>query len=166
MSELVPQAIHDLLAFYTEFHSDARFGDFDLSSLQQAVESTDEPAQLVIAAEAAAAQAREQFRIVETELLGKAGRAVAFLKLHVEGKTAQMEQLEAISSDLIAHRRKVRSGAEPTPATGEPRQRRSRRSKNDIEASSSVESNPTSAVEVLDDSLMLTDDLLTDARAS
>jgi hypothetical protein len=166
MSELVPQAIHDLLAFYTEFHSDARFGDFDIATLQQAVESTDEPAQLVIAAEEAAAQAREQFRIVEAELLAKAGRAVAFLKLHVEGEPAQMEQIESIGSALIAHRRKVKSSTEPTLATGEPRQRRSRKSKNDIEASPGIESNPTSAVEVLDDSLILTDDMLTDARAS
>lgn len=166
MSELVPQAIHDLLAFYTEFHSDARFGDFDLSTLQQAVESTDKPAQLVTAAEEAAAQAREQFRRVEAELLGKASRAVAFLKLHVEGESAQMEQLEAIGSALIAHRRKVKSGAEPTPATGEPRQRRARKSKNDVEASSGIDSNLASAVEALGDSLLLTDDLLTDAQAN
>jgi len=158
MSELVPQAIHDLLAFYTEFHADARFGDFDLSTLQQAVESTDEPAQLVIAAEEAAAQAREQFRIVETELLGKAGRAVAFLKLHVDGDAAQLEQLEAIGSALTANRRKVKSGAEPMTAASEPRQRRSRKGKNDSEASSVVDSNPVSAVELLDDALILADE--------
>jgi hypothetical protein len=156
MNELVPQSIRDLLDFYSQNHADARFGDLDISALQQAVQTIDAAAHEVELAEAAVAQAREQFRDMEAELFTKANRTISFLKIHVEQDSAQLAQLESISSGIAAHRRKAKPTTETAAAaTAEPRQRRTRKEK----ASATAEENQESSPEVLDDALLLSDAL-------
>jgi hypothetical protein len=154
MTDLVPQAFRDLLDFYTENHAEARFGDLDVSALQQAIASIDEAAGEVQAAEAALAQAKEHFRDVEAELLAKAGRAVSFLKIYVEQNADQVAQLEAIGSAIVAQRRKGKPGADTASAAPvEPRQRRTRKAK----ASITPDENQPSSPEVVEDALFIND---------
>lgn len=133
MSELVPQAVRDLLAFYTENCPEVRFGDLDLRVLERSVESIDEAAQKVIEAEEAVAQARAQFREVESGLLVKANRTLSFLKIFVDEDPEQQAKLEAISNGLPGGRRKAKAAADAA-GSGEPRQRRTRKSKKAEEA--------------------------------
>jgi hypothetical protein len=159
----VPQSIRDLLDFYTQNHADARFGDLDISALQQAVLTIDAAAHEVELAEAAVTQAREQFREMEAELFSKANRTISFLKIHVEQDSAQLAQLEAIGSGIAAHRRKAKPAAETTAAaTTEPRQRRTRKAK----ASATVDESQESSPEVLDGSLLVSDDLASEPADS
>jgi hypothetical protein len=127
MSDLVPQAVRDLLAFYTENYPEIRFGDLDIRVLERAVESIDEAAKDVIAAEEAVTQARTQFRGIEAELLAKAARTLSFLKIFVDDDTAQLAKLEAISQGLPGGRRKPKG--DPAAGAVEPRQRRARKSR-------------------------------------
>ena len=53
MSDLVPQAVRDLLALYTERHPEVRFADLDISVLKHAVELIDAAAKALTIAEAA-----------------------------------------------------------------------------------------------------------------
>ncbi|MGC4067039.1 MAG: hypothetical protein QM784_20860 [Polyangiaceae bacterium] len=133
MTDLVPQAVRDLLAFYSERYPEVRFGDLDISVLKRAVEVIDEAAKEVIAAEEALAQARQAFRGQEAELAAKAGRTLSFLKIFVDGDEEQLAQLEAISLAMPAARR--RSKTTDAAASGEPKQRRPRKSKNAPEQS-------------------------------
>jgi hypothetical protein len=133
MTDLVPQAIRDLLAFYKDRYPEARFGDLDVSVLQQAVDSIDEAAQLVVQAEEAVAAARASFRDVEVEISQKAARALSFLKIFVDGDEEPLAKLEAISASMPATRRKAKSSGDAEAGSGEPRQRRTRKSKNSDE---------------------------------
>lgn len=136
MSELVPQAVRDLLAFYNEHCPEVRFGDLDIRVLERAVESIDEAAQRVIEAEEAVAQARAQFREVESGILVKATRTLSFLKIFVEDDEAQQAKLDAIANGLPSGRRKAKAAA--AGGSSEPRQRRPRKSKSAESADSEV----------------------------
>jgi hypothetical protein len=160
MTDLVPQAVRDLLAFYTERYPEVRFGDLDISILQHAVESIDEAAKEVIAAEEAVAQARLAFRGIEGELVLKAGRTLSFLKIFVDGDEEQLAQLEAISMAMPASRRKSKAGADAS-GTGEPRQRRPRKSKN-TEATTTADVSADQAIEAALEKAGLTDEELTE----
>jgi hypothetical protein len=129
MTDLVPQAVRDLLAFYSERYPEVRFGDLDISVLKRAVEVIDEAAKEVITAEEALAQARQAFRGQEAELAAKAGRTLSFLKIFVDGDEEQLARLEAISLAMPAMRRRSKSTGDAS-ASGEPKQRRPRKSKN------------------------------------
>lgn len=131
MSELVPQAVRDLLAFYNEHCPETRFGDLDIRVLQRAVESIDEAAQRVIEAEEAVAQARAQFREVESGILVKANRTLSFLRIFVEDDETQQAKLESIANGLPSGRRRGKAAA--ASGSGEPRQRRPRKSKSGAE---------------------------------
>ena len=134
MTDLVPQAIRDLLAFYKERYPDARFGDLDVTVLQSAVDSIDLEAKSVVKAEEALAVARASYREVEVEISQKAARALSFLKIFVDGDAEPLAKLELIAASMPATRRKAKAGADAeTTASGEPRQRR-RRAKNGEEA--------------------------------
>ena len=133
MTDLVPQAIRDLLAFYKERYPDARFGDLDVTVLQSAVDSIDLEAQSVVKAEEALAAARASYREVEVEISQKAARALSFLKIFVDGDAEPLAKLELIAASMPATRRKLKAGADSDTASGEPRQRR-RRAKNSEEA--------------------------------
>lgn len=146
MSELVPQAVRDLLAFYTETCPEVRFGDLDLRVLERAVASIDEEAQKVIEAEEAVAQARAQFREVESGLLVKANRTLSFLKIFVDEDPEQQAKLEAIGNGLPGGRRKAKA-ASADAASGEPRQRRTRKSKKAEEAAEAAEGDAQPAEE-------------------
>lgn len=127
MTDLVPQAIRDLLAFYTERYPEVRFGDLDLAALTREVAAIDEAALEVIAAEEAVAEARVRFRSVEGEMSQKAVRALSFLKIFVDGDEEQLAVLDAISMAMPATRRKSKSSADA--GSGEPVKRRKRKSK-------------------------------------
>jgi hypothetical protein len=143
MSELVSQAVHDLLAFYKENCPEVRFGDLDLRTLERTVASIDEAAQKVIEAEEAVAQARVQFREVEAGLLGKVNRTLSFLKIFVDEDAEQQAKLELIASGLPgAARRKAKSAA---GGTGEAKPRRRRKSKDGEEGD--AQDPPENAVE-------------------
>jgi hypothetical protein len=157
MTDIVPHAVRDLLAFYAECHPEARFGDLDIGALQCAVQSMEEAAKKVISAEETVAQAREQFRSVEAEMTVKAGRILSFLKIHVECDDVQLAKLEAVSNAMPVARRKTKTSADATPSAGEPRQRRPRKSKNSAEASGDVESGAKSAIEVFSETISLPD---------
>jgi hypothetical protein len=148
MTDLVPQAVRDLLAFYTERYPEVRFGDLDLAVLSRAVESIDEAAKEVLAAEEAVAAARAQFRGIESELTQKAVRALSFLKIFVDGDAEQLAALDAIAMAMPATRRKTKAAADA--GSGEAPKRRTRKSRNaegteneadtkDAEASAAVE---------------------------
>jgi hypothetical protein len=126
MSELVPQAVRDLLAFYSERHPEVRFGDVDVTFLQNAIESIGDSANAVLAAQEAVTKARADFAVAEGELVQKASRVLSFLNLFVEGDTEQKAELEAIAQAMPgAARRKTKSTKDSTE-TGEPRKRRTR----------------------------------------
>ncbi len=130
MTDLVPQAIRDLLAFYKERYPETRFGDVDVGVLQSAVDSIDEAAQAVVQAEETLAAARASFRDVEVEISQKAARAVSFLKIFVDGDEEPLAKLEAIAASMPATRRKPKvSASDAEMGSGEPRQRRGRKSK-------------------------------------
>ncbi|HEY5960981.1 MAG TPA: hypothetical protein VIV60_30705 [Polyangiaceae bacterium] len=139
MSELVPQAVRDLLAFYTEQCPEVRFGDLDIRVLERAVASIDEAAGRVIAAEEAVAEARAEFRNNETELLTKVGRTLSFLKIFVEDDEERLAKLEAIHSALPAGRRKSKASSASGGASAEPKQRRPRKSKGETDPGAQVE---------------------------
>lgn len=144
MSELVPQAVHDLLAFYKENCPEVRFGDLDLRTLERTVASIDEAAQKVIEAEEAVAQARVQFREVEAGLLGKVNRTLSFLKIFVDEDAEQQAKLELIASGLPgAARRKAKGAA--AAGSGEVKPRRRRKSKDGEEGD--AQDPPENAVE-------------------
>lgn len=145
MSELVPQAVHDLLAFYKENCPEVRFGDLDLRTLERTVASIDEAAQHVIEAEEAVAQARVQFREVEAGLLGKVNRTLSFLKIFVDEDAEQQAKLEAIANGLPGAGRRKAKAAAAAAGTGEPKQRRRRKSKDGEEGDASDK--PENAVE-------------------
>jgi hypothetical protein len=161
MTDLVPQAVRDLLAFYTERYPEVRFGDLDISLLKRAVESIDEAAKEVVAAEEAVAQARVQFRAIESELSLKAGRTLSFLKIFVDGDEEQLATLDAIAMAMPAARRKSKASSDAA-ATGEPRQRRPRKSKN---VESPAETNADAAIEAALEKAGLTDDELSELSA-
>jgi hypothetical protein len=131
MTDLVPQAIRDLLAFYKERYANARFGDVDVSVLERAVGSIDEAAQAVMQAEEALSAARASFRDVEVEISQKAARALSFLKIFVDGDPEPLSKLDLIAAAMPGVRRKGKGGTDAEPVPGEPRQRRSRKAKND-----------------------------------
>jgi hypothetical protein len=158
MTDVVPHAVCDLLAFYAECHPEARFGDLDIGALQCTVKSIEEAAKKVISAEEAVAQSREQFRSIEAEMTVKAGRILSFLKIHVEGDDVQLARLEAISNAMPSARRKTKTSAEATPIADETRQRHPRKSKNSADASDDVESGAKSAIEVSPETISLPDD--------
>ena len=147
MTDLVPQAVRDLLVFYTEHYPEVRFADLDISVLKHAVESIDAAAKALTIAEEAAAQAREQFQNSEAELSVKARRTLSFLKIHVEGNEVQLAKLEAISMAMTAARRKSKASADVPSGMGEPRKRRTRKSKDSADTISDLLSNPDSALE-------------------
>jgi ferritin len=130
MTDLVPQAIRDLLAFYKERYADARFGDLDVTVLESAVGSIDEAAQAVVQAEETLQAARANFREVEIEISQKAARALSFLKIYVDGDPEPLSKLDLIAAAMPSARRKGKGTAEAdaSPA-GEVRQRRPRKSK-------------------------------------
>jgi hypothetical protein len=129
MADLVPHALLDLLAFYTKCHPEARFGEFDIETLQCTIKAIDDAAKKVIAAEEALSQTREQFRGVEAEMTVKASRVLSFLRIHVEGDEQQLAQLEAISNAMPSARRKPKTNADAVPGTGGPRRGRPRKNK-------------------------------------
>jgi hypothetical protein len=130
MTDLVPQAIRDLLAFYKERYADARFGDLDVSVLESAVGSIDEAAQAVVQAEEGLHAARANFREVETEISQRAARALSFLKIFVDGDPEPLSKLDLIAAAMPSARRKGKASAEAEAApAGEVRQRRTRKSK-------------------------------------
>ena len=147
MTDLVPQAVRDLLVFYTERCPEVRFADLDISVLKRAVESIDAAAKSLTMAEEAIAQAREQFQNSEAELSGKARRTLSFLKIHVEGDEEQLAMLEAISAAMPSARRKSKASTDGTSDTGEPRQRRPRKNKASAETSNKPLPNPDSALD-------------------
>jgi hypothetical protein len=159
MTDLVPQAVRDLLAFYSERYPEVRFGDLDISVLKRAVEVIDEAAKEVIAAEEALAQARQAFRGQEAELAAKAGRTLSFLKIFVDGDEEQLAQLEAISLAMPATRRRAKSTGDAA-GSGEPKQRRPRKSKNAPEQSD--EQAAERAIEEALEKAGLTDEELSD----
>lgn len=126
MSELVPQAVRDLLAFYTERHPDVRFGDVDVAFLQNAIESIGDSASAVIAAQEAVTKARADFAVAEGELVHKANRVLSFLNLFVEGNEEQKAELEAIAQAMPGAARRKPKSAKDGAETGEPRKRRTR----------------------------------------
>jgi hypothetical protein len=156
MTDLVPQAVRDLLAFYTERYPEVRFGDLDINVLKRAVESIDDAAKEVVAAEEALAQTRQQFRAIESELSQKAGRTLSFLRIFVEGDTEQLAVLDAIQMAMPATRRKAKA---PVETTGEAKPRRTRKSKN---ADSSDSSSADAAIESALEKVGLSDDELSD----
>lgn len=158
MTDIVPHAVRDLLAFYAECHPEARFGDLDIGALQCAVKTMEDAAKKVISAEDVVAQAREQFRGIEAEMAVKAGRILSFLKIHVEGDDVQLAQLVAISNAMPTARRKSKASADATPSAGEPRQRRPRKSKNSADAIGDVESGAKSTTEGFPETISLPDD--------
>lgn len=158
MTDLVPQAVRDLLAFYTDRYPDVRFGDLDISVLKRAVESIDEAAEEVLAAEEAVAQARVKFRGIEAELVQKAGRTLSFLKIFVDGDEGQLAELDSIALAMPASRRKSKS----TEGSGEPRQRKPRKSKN---SDSAATDNADAAIEAALEKAGLTDDELSELGA-
>ncbi|GEM_PF-3566251 len=130
MTELVPQSFRELLDFYTDCYPDARFGDLDVTALHQALAELEASAAAVEEAESALARAREDFGNAEAAVLGKAARALSFLKIHVEGNASQSEQLEAIGAELSGQRRRSKLAADNSAAIlPEARQRRTRRTK-------------------------------------
>lgn len=128
MTEIVANPIRDLLSFYAEHHPEARFGELDISVLEEAVATLSEAETKIAAAEAALGQARDNYRQLETELLTKASRVMSFLKLHVQGNEEQSALLDSINLDGTTKKR-ARAGAEASSGSGEPRQRRSRKAK-------------------------------------
>ena len=133
MTDLVPQAIRDLLVFYKERYADARFGDLDVTVLEHAVSSIDEAAKAVVQAEEALGAARANFRDVECEISQKAVRALSFLKIFVEGDPEPLSKLDLIAAAMPAARRRMKGSADAEAPTGEPRQRRIRKSKHSDE---------------------------------
>jgi hypothetical protein len=144
MTDLVPQAIRDLLAFYTENYPEVRFGDLDLAALTREVASIDEAAQEVLAAEEAVAEARARFRGVEAEMSQKAVRALSFLKIFVDGDAEQLAKLDAISMAMPATRRKSKSSSDA--GSGDAPKRRKRKSKS-TEAAEGEADDSSAAVE-------------------
>ena len=159
MTDLVPQAVRDLLAFYNDRYPEVRFGDLDINVLRRAVESIDEAAQEVLAAEEAVAQSRQQFRAIEGELSQKAGRTLSFLKIFVDGDEAQLAELETISLAMPAARRKSKATTDAAGGATEPRQRRPRKSKN---AGDGLDTNADAAIEAALEKAGLTDDELSE----
>lgn len=157
MTDLVPQAVRDLLAFYTERYPEVRFGDLDINLLKRAVESIDEAAKEVVAAEEAVAQARANFRSIEGELSQKAGRTLSFLKIFVDGDEEQLALLDAIAMAMPASRKKAKAPSEA--ASSEPRQRRPRKSKN---AENAAETSADAAIEAALEKAGLTEDELSE----
>jgi len=157
MSDLVPQAVRDLLAFYTERYPEVRFADLDIDVLKHAVESIDAAAKALTIAEETAAHAREQFQNSEAELSGKARRTLSFLKIHVEGDEEQLAMLEAISAAMPVARRKSKASIDGTSDTGEPRKRRTRKNKDSAETSNELLPNPDSALEAASEKVVPSD---------
>ena len=133
MTDLVPQAIRDLLAFYKERYADTRFGDLDVTVLERAVSSIDEAAKAVVQAEEALSAAQADFRDLEVEISQKAVRALSFLKIFVEGDPEPLSKLDLIAAAMPAARRRTRGNADAEAPAGEPRQRRTRKSKHSDE---------------------------------
>jgi hypothetical protein len=139
MTDLVPQAIRDLLTFYKERYPEARFGDVDVGVLQSAVDSIDEAAQAVVRAEEALAATRASFRDVEVEISQKAARALSFLKIFVDGDEEPLAKLEAIAASMPATRRKPKvSVGDPEIGSVEPRPRRGRKPKGSDESAAAL----------------------------
>jgi hypothetical protein len=147
MTDLVPEAVHDLLAYYTKHHPEARFGDLDITVLKRAVESIDAAAKVLLDAEEAVVQAREQFRGIEADLSLKAGRTLSFLKIYVDGDEEQLAKLEAISAAMPAARRKSKGSSEAASGKDEPKKRRGRKSKKSAEAGGETNSDTEQAIE-------------------
>jgi hypothetical protein len=162
MTDLVPQAVRDLLAFYSERYPEVRFGDLDINLLKRAVESIDEAAKEVLAAEEAVAQARANFRSIEGELSLKASRTLSFLKIFVDGDEEQLAVLDAISMAMPASRKKAKAAPEAA-GNSEPKQRRPRKSKN---AESAADTSTDAAIEAALEKAGLSEDELSELSSS
>lgn len=77
--------------------------------LENAVQNVKDATARVLEAEAAIEPLRQDIRHAEQELTQKVGKAIAFLKVYVEGDEAEYAKLDALTQALIARRPQRRS---------------------------------------------------------
>lgn len=129
MNDQLAAPVRELLALYEEKYSDVRFPDLDLAVLKMAAAEVAEAEAKVTAAEASIAPLREQVRVAESELAQKVGRALAFLKIYVEGDEAEYARLDALTQSLVARRGPRRATTDNAAAPSGERVRRGRKPK-------------------------------------
>ncbi len=104
MNEHLAAPVSELLALYAEKYSEVSFPDLDLSVLEAAAADVAKAAAKVAEAEASIEPLREQAKAVEGELTQKVVRALAFLKVYVEGDEAEYARLDALTQALLSRR--------------------------------------------------------------
>lgn len=138
MSDHLSAPMRELLALYAEKYAQIRFPDLDLGRLQASAEGLGTALERVAEAEATVATLREQARLLEGELTQKAARAIAFLKVYVEGDDTEYARLDALTLALLTRPR----ARKPEP-TGITERTRGRPKKGKGTAGTRVESDET-----------------------
>jgi hypothetical protein len=125
MNDQMAAPVRELIALYREKYSQIRFPGLDLSVLELAAEAVANAQVKLAAAEASIEPLRTQMKTIEGELAQKVARALAFLKVHVEGDEAEYAHLDALTQALLS-RRSSRKPADAAAAAGAERVRRVR----------------------------------------
>jgi hypothetical protein len=147
MNDHLAAPVRELLALYAERYSEVSFPDLDLSVLEAAAADVAKAADRVAEAEASIEPLREQMRAIEGELTQKVVRALAFLKVYVEGDEAEYARLDALTQSLLS-RRGPRKTADSKVVPGGERTRRGRKSKASADALAEVSAVTLSAGEI------------------
>jgi hypothetical protein len=140
MNDHLAAPVREVLALYAEKYSEVRFPELDLAVLEAAAADVERAVAKVAEAEASIEPLREQAKAVEAELTQKVARAIAFLKVYVEGDEAEYARLDALTQALLTRRGPRRSVENAAAPNGE-RARRGRKPKASV-----VESNETAEV--------------------
>ena len=146
MNDHLAAPVRELLALYEEEYSDVRFPELDLAVLQAAAADVEQAMVKVAAAEASIEPLREQVKVIEGELTQKVARALAFLKVFVEGDEAAYARLDVLTQALLARRSPRRATTDSAAPSGE-RARRGRKPKaNAASTDASSDDMPTEEV--------------------
>jgi hypothetical protein len=103
MNEQLAIPVREVLTFYADAYSEVRFPDVDVAILSTAVAEVEAAAAEVKSALEIVARRKVELEGLERELLRKVSRAIAFLKVHVDGDEASYAKLDALNQALLSN---------------------------------------------------------------
>lgn len=109
MIDVLSAPVREVLALYAEKYPEVRFPDLDLELLEAAAQKVADAVARVAEAEAAIEPLRQQVKTAESELTQKVARALAFLKVYIEGDESEYARLDALTQAMLARRPQRRS---------------------------------------------------------
>ena len=101
MKDRLAAPVLEFISLYEERYANVQFPGLDLPILEGAANAVVAAAAKLADAQAAVDPLREQLKVAEGELTQKVLRALAFLKVYVDGDEDQFAQLDALTQALV-----------------------------------------------------------------